>query len=80
MTHWGDVTAEARKRLTPVDTQLLRQFAARERQPYDQVLLPLLLEAAADEIDGYRARETAERELIQHRLQRAAEMRRGEAI
>ena len=77
MTHWGDITAEARKRLTPVDTQILRQFAARERQPYDQVLLPLLLEAAADEIDGYRAREVAERELIQHRLQRAAEMREG---
>lgn len=57
-----------------------RALARREREIYDQSELPDLLEQMADELEAYRARETAERELIQHRLQRAAEMRRGEAI
>lgn len=62
------------------DLSRARALARREREIYDQSELPDLLEQMADEIDGYRARETAERELLQHRLQRAAEMRRGEAI
>lgn len=62
------------------DLSRARALARREREIYDQSELPDLLEQMADELEAYRARETAERELIQHRLQRAAEMRRGEAI
>ena len=62
------------------DLSRARALARREREIYDQSELPDLLEQMADELETYRAREVAERELIQHRLQRAAEMRRGEAI
>ena len=62
------------------DLSRARALARREREIYDQSELPDLLEQMADELEAYRAREVAERELLQHRLQRAAEMRRGEAI
>lgn len=62
----------------PTEAELIRMarhLAQRERTAYDQITLPLVLEALADALER---RITAERNHIAVRLDAAASMRRGE--